>query len=152
MRYFFTSLALCFISMGAWANHIDTVSICGHTLEIPAELKLTKTRELTGADYSLKWEYISKKDLENLPEKTITLFNKKLKNVYQLYLLAYFLYEPCKAYGFVYDDDQGNRAGELVIFAEVNNQPVYVEVKLNSTVFENEKMPVFINRLIVLGK
>ncbi len=152
MKYFFASLALCFVSMGVWAHNIDTVSICGHKLEIPAELKLTKKHELTGAGYSLNWEYVSKKDLENLPEKTIASFNKNLKNVTQLYLLAYFLYEPCKAYGFTYDDEAGNRAGELVIFAEVNNQPVYVQVKLTSTVFENEQLPVFINRLIVLGK
>jgi hypothetical protein len=69
-----------------------------------------------------------------------------------LYLFGYFLFEPCKAYGFTFDDDGGNHAGEMIIFAEVNNQPVYVQVKLTSTTFENEKLPVFINRLIVLGK
>lgn len=156
MKFTFAFLFVLCISMTALGRSLpatDTVNICGRTLQIPDELKLIAPQQLSGVDYSITWQYISKKELEKMPEKIINSLNKKLKNVSSLPLNSYFLFiRANKTYGFTYDGDTGSRAGEMIVFAVVNNQPVYVQIKLNTVAFENEQLPLFINRLLVLVK
>ena len=153
MKYFFTSLLVLVIATKAYSiSGTDSVTICGHQLAIPPELKLTKPQELTGETYSVSWQYISKRELEKMPDKVAASLNRTLKNESHENLLCYFLHEPSKAYGYTFDDSNGSRTGKIIIFANVNDQPVYVQITLSGTVFENEKLSLFINRLIVLGR
>jgi hypothetical protein len=133
-------------------KQVDSLTFCWYKYKVPAGCAAQSEYQLKCDNYSIAWIYLNKEMLATAPEMFYNQLTGQFKSVTRDSIACYLRNVEAKCYKVSFRDDDGVTHYQLLGYGTVNNQPVLVQLGLNTEPKSNEDIPEFPRQIIRLTK
>lgn len=152
MKQLFSMLLLLVALTASAQKQIDSLSFCSIKYKVPADAKAESEYQIQGSNYSMMWLYMNQQMMDaNLPEQFISQMEGQMKKFKKEPIAVFLLGNKVKGYKVNFKKDNGT-GYQIIAYGTANEQPVLVQLSLNTEPKSNADIPEFARQIVKLSK